>query len=139
MSKEELYTLNFNLSTTSLRRAKDIALDVCCSNQNAMRPGTLKNAEATGTYNKEHDITQVSVTISDLSTTPLHIAFETICQSARNRGIRLTGTEIVTPIPKRALIETGKYFLEKQHRSTGMDVRGMLPQYARHHDSLHRG
>lgn len=85
-----------------------------------MRPGTLKGTKAIGWYIEEYGIAQVSMNITDIATTPLHIAFDEVCRAADARGVRVTGTEIVGLVPKRTLIEAGKYFLRKQHRSVGI-------------------
>jgi glutamate formiminotransferase/formiminotetrahydrofolate cyclodeaminase len=85
-----------------------------------MRPGTLKGTKAIGWYIEEYGIAQVSMNITDIALTPLHVAFDEVCRAANERGIRVTGTEIVGLVPKRTLIEAGKYFLRKQHRSVGI-------------------
>ena len=138
-ARDFLIATNFNLNTTSTRRANAIAFDVRekgrpvregnpitgtpkkDENGNIiMQPGTLKGTKAIGWYIDEYKIAQVSMNITDINTTPLHVAFDEVCRCAQNRGIRVTGTEIVGLLPKRCLIEAGKYFLEKQHRSTGI-------------------
>jgi glutamate formiminotransferase/formiminotetrahydrofolate cyclodeaminase len=138
-ARDFLIATNFNLNTTSTRRANAIAFDVRekgrpvregnpitgtpkkDENGNViMQPGTLKGTKAIGWYIDEYKIAQVSMNITDINQTPLHIAFDEVCRCAQNRGVRVTGTEIVGLIPKRTLIEAGKYFLEKQHRSTGI-------------------
>ena len=134
-----LIATNFNLNSTSTRRANAIAFDVREKGrplregdaltgkiktdeqgQPVMRPGTLKGTKAIGWYIDEYKIAQVSMNITDINATPLHVAFDEVCRCAQNRGVRITGTEIVGLIPKRTLIEAGKYFLEKQQRSTGI-------------------
>ena len=80
----------------------------------------MKATKAIGWYIDEYGIAQVSMNITDINVTPLHIAFNEVCRCAQNRGIRVTGTEIVGLIPKRTLIEAGTYFLRKQNRSTGI-------------------
>mgnify|MGYP002622656982 CR=1 FL=1 len=85
-----------------------------------LNTGTLKATKAIGWYIDEYGIAQVSMNITNINVTPLHVAFDEVCRCAQNRGIRVTGTEIVGLIPKRTLIEAGRYFLEKQHRSTGI-------------------
>ena len=138
-ARDFLIATNFNLNTTSTRRANAIAFDVRekgrpvregnpitgtpkkDENGNViMQPGTLKGTKAIGWYIDEYKIAQVSMNITDINQTPLHITFDEVCRCAQNRGVRVTGTEIVGLIPKRTLIEAGKYFLEKQHRSTGI-------------------
>lgn len=138
-ARDFLIATNFNLNTTSTRRANAIAFDVRekgrpvregnpitgtpkkDENGNTiMQPGTLKGTKAIGWYIDEYKIAQVSMNITDINTTPLHVAFDEVSRCAQNRGIRVTGTEIVGLLPKRCLIDAGKYFLEKQHRSTGI-------------------
>ena len=85
-----------------------------------MIPGTLKGCKAIGWFIDEYGIAQVSMNITDINTTPLHVAFDEVCRAAQARGLRVTGTEIVGLVPKRTLIEAGRYFLEKQQRSTGI-------------------
>lgn len=138
-ARDFLIAVNFNLNTTSTRRANAIAFDVrekgrpvregnpiigkIVTDENGepvMRPGTLKGTKAIGWYIEEYGIAQVSMNITDIALTPLHIAFDEVCRAANERGIRVTGTEIVGLVPKRTLIEAGKYFLRKQHRSVGI-------------------
>ncbi len=140
-----LIATNFNLNTTSTRRANAIAFDVRekgrpmregnpitgkvkkDENGNTITlPGTLKCTKAIGWYIDEYGIAQVSMNITNIDVTPLHVAFDEVCRCAQNRGIRVTGTEIVGLIPKRTLIEAGKYFLEKQQRSTGIPEEDII-------------
>jgi glutamate formiminotransferase/formiminotetrahydrofolate cyclodeaminase len=86
-----------------------------------MIPGTLKGTKAIGWYIKEYGIAQVSMNITNISQTPLHIAFEEVSRCAGNRGIRVSGCEIVGLVPKKVLIDAGKYYLAKQNRSLGVD------------------
>lgn len=138
-ARDFLIAVNFNLNTTSTRRANAIAFDVRekgrpvregnpitgkivkdAEGNPVMRPGTLKATKAIGWYIEEYGIAQVSMNITDISVTPLHVAFDEVCRKADARGVRVTGTEIVGLVPKRALLESGRYFLRKQHRSTGI-------------------
>ena len=138
-ARDFLIAVNSNLNTTSTRRANAIAFDVRekgrpqreggkvtgkpIKDENGkpvMIPGTLKGTKAIGWYIDEYGIAQVSMNITDINTTPLHVAFDEVCRAANERGIRVTGTEIVGLIPKRALIDAGKYFLRKQQRSLGI-------------------
>lgn len=138
-ARDFLIAVNFNLNTTSTRRANAIAFDVRekgrpqreggkvtgkpLKDENGkplMIPGTLKGTKAIGWYIDEYGIAQVSMNITDINATPLHVAFDEVCRAANERGIRVTGTEIVGLIPKRALIDAGKYFLRKQQRSLGI-------------------
>lgn len=138
-ARDFLIAVNFNLNSTSTRRANAIAFDVRekgrpvregnpitgkivkdAEGNPVMRPGTLKATKAIGWYIEEYGIAQVSMNITDISVTPLHVAFDEVCRKADARGVRVTGTEIVGLVPKRALLEAGRYFLRKQHRSTGI-------------------
>ncbi|MDE6176088.1 MAG: cyclodeaminase/cyclohydrolase family protein, partial [Paramuribaculum sp.] len=85
-----------------------------------MIPGSLKGTKAIGWFIDEYGIAQVSMNITDIAATPLHVAFDEVCRKADARGVRVTGTEIVGLVPKRTLIEAGRYFLHKQQRSTGL-------------------
>ena len=138
-ARDFLIAVNFNLNTTSTRRANAIAFDVRekgrpvregnpitgrivkdAAGNPVMRPGTLRATKAIGWFIEEYGIAQVSMNITDISVTPLHVAFDEVCRKADARGVRVTGTEIVGLVPKRALVEAGKYFLRKQHRSVGI-------------------
>lgn len=144
-ARDFLIATNFNLNTTSTRRANAIAFDVRekgrpqreggspvgkpMKDENGktiMIPGTLKGTKAIGWFIDEYGIAQVSMNITNINETPLHIAFDEVCRCATNRGIRVTGTEIVGLIPKRTLIDAGKYFLRKQNRSTGIPEEDIL-------------
>lgn len=138
-ARDFLIAVNFNLNTTSTRRANAIAFDVRekgrpkreggkpngkpMKDENGntiMLPGTLKGTKAIGWFIDEYGIAQVSMNITDMGITPLHVAFDEVCRAAAARGIRVTGTEIVGLIPKRALIEAGKHYLRMQQRSLGI-------------------
>lgn len=138
-ARDFLIAVNFNLNTTSTRRAMAVAFDVRekgrpareggsltgkilkdAEGQTIWIPGTLKGCKAIGWYIEEYGIVQVSMNITDINTTPLHVAFEEVCRAAAARGLRVTGTEIVGLVPKRVLLETGRYYLEKQQRSLGI-------------------
>ncbi len=144
-ARDFLIAVNYNLNTTSTRRANAIAFDVrekgrpkregnpitgkIVKDENGktvMIPGTLKGCKAIGWYIDEYGIAQVSMNITDINTTPLHIAFDEVCRAAQARGLRVTGTEIVGLVPKRTLIEAGRYFLEKQQRSTGISEEEIM-------------
>lgn len=139
-ARDFLIAVNYNLNTTSTRRANAIAFDVREKGRPKREgnpitgkimkdekgnpiymPGTLKGTKAIGWYIKEYGVAQVSMNITDTRTTPLHVAFEEVCNKAAARGIRVTGTEIVGLVPKKTLIDAGKYFLRKQQRSVGID------------------
>lgn len=138
-ARDFLIAVNFNLNSTSTRRANAIAFDVRekgrpmreggkltgkplkdADGKPLMQPGTLKATKAIGWYIDEYGIAQVSMNITNIGITPLHVAFDEVTRAAAARGIRVTGTEIVGLVPKRALIDAGKYFLHKQQRSTGL-------------------
>ena len=138
-ARDFLIAVNYNLNSTSTRRANAIAFDVREkgrpmreggspvgkimkdeNGKNIMIPGTLKGTKAIGWFIDEYGIAQVSMNITDVNATPLHVAFDEVCRCAANRGLRVTGTEIVGLIPKSTLIEAGKYFLRKQQRSVGI-------------------
>ncbi len=134
-----LVAVNYNLNTTSTRRANAIAYDVR-ENGRPMREGgspvgkpmkdengkeirilgSLKCCKAIGWYIEEYGIAQVSMNLTNIGVTPLHVAFDEVCKKANERGIRISGTEIVGLVPKSCLIDAGKYFLRKQQRSTGI-------------------
>jgi len=138
-ARDFLIAVNFNLNTTSTRRANAIAFDVRekgrpvregnpvtgkivkdADGNPVMRPGTLRATKAIGWYIEEYGIAQVSMNLTDIAVTPLHVAFDEVCRKADARGVRVTGTEIVGLVPKRALVEAGRHFLRKQRRSTGI-------------------
>ena len=144
-ARDFLIAVNFNLNTTSTRRANAIAFDVREkgrpmrqgpsvtdkpvvdeNGKTVMIPGTLKGTKAIGWFIDEYGIAQVSMNITDISTTPLHVAFDEVCRAANARGVRMTGTEIVGLVPKRTLIEAGRYFLHKQQRSTGVSESELI-------------
>ena len=111
-----LIAVNFNLNTKSTSLANLIAYDVREKghpkqpNNPLPAPGKLKGCKAIGWFIDEYDIAQVSMNITDIDTTPLHIAYEEVCKVARERGVEVTGTEIIGLVPKRVLIEAGEYY-----------------------------
>ena len=120
-----LVAVNFNLNTTSTRRAMAVAFDVRekgrkIPNGEGWIPGTLKGTKAIGWYIDEYGIAQVSMNITDIDATPLHVAFDEVCRCAAARGLRVTGAEIVGLVPLRVLLEAGRYYLAKQQRSLGI-------------------
>ena len=138
-ARDFLVAVNFNLNTTSTRRANAIAFDVRekgrpkreggkvtgkpVTDENGkviMIPGTLPATKAIGWFIDEYGIAQVSMNITDINVTPLHKAFDEVCRAADARGVRVTGAEIVGLVPKRTLIDAGRYFLHKQQRSSGI-------------------
>lgn len=124
-ARDFLIAVNFNLNTTSTRRANAIAFDVREKGRPG-QPGSLPGTKAIGWYIDEYGIAQVSMNITDISRVPLHEAFDEVCRKADARGVRVTGTEIVGLVPKRTLIDAGKYFLRKQRRSLGIPDREII-------------
>ena len=144
-ARDFLVAVNYNLNTTSTRRANAIAFDVrekgrpmregnpitgkIMKDENGntiMKPGTLKACKAIGWFIEEYGIAQVSMNMTNLSITPLHAAFDEVCRAADARGVRVTGAEIVGLVPKSALVDAGRHFLRKQNRSTGLPERELV-------------
>jgi glutamate formiminotransferase/formiminotetrahydrofolate cyclodeaminase len=138
-ARKLLVAYNVNLNTTSTRRANAIAFDVRERGRVARRgdpltgeivrdaagepvwtPGSLHAVKAIGWYIEEYGIAQVSMNLTDLDVTPLHMAFDEVTRRAEARGVRVTGSEIVGGVPLAAMLEAGRYFLRKQRRSTGV-------------------
>ena len=144
-ARDFLVAVNYNLNTTSTRRANAIAFDVrekgrpmregnpitgkIMKDENGntiMKPGTLKACKAIGWFIEEYGIAQVSMNMTNLSITPLHVAFDEVCRAADARGVRVTGAEIVGLVPKSALVDAGRHFLRKQNRSTGLPEKELV-------------
>ena len=133
-ARDFLVAFNVNLNTTSTRWANAIAFDVRekgrdIPNESGGKinvPGTLKSVKAIGWYMKEYGQAQISMNLTNISVTPVHIAFEEVCRKAEDRGIRVTGSELVGLIPLKAIIDAGKYFLGKQHRSIGVSDNELI-------------
>lgn len=140
-----LVAVNFNLNTTSTRRAMAVAFDVREKGRKAREggsltgkllkdadgrqiwtPGTLKGTKAIGWYIDEYGIAQVSMNITDIDATPLHVAFEEVSRAAAARGLRVTGAEIVGLVPKKVLVEAGRFYLERQQRSLGISEEEII-------------
>lgn len=134
-----LVAYNVNLNTTSTRRANAVAFDIREKGRPQREgdpvvgkkkvgpdgkvlwtPGSLKACKAIGWYIEEFGIAQVSINLTDISVTPLHVAFEETCKKAEARGLRVTGSELVGVVPLQAMLDAGRYFLHKQQRSTGI-------------------
>ncbi len=134
-----LIAFNVNLNTTSTRRANAIAFDVrelgrikregnpltgkkvLDENGNPVRiPGSLRKVKAIGWYIEEYGIAQISMNLTDITVTPMHIAFEEVRKRAEARGVRVTGSELVGLVPLKAMLDAGKYYLRKQKRSLGV-------------------
>ena len=124
-----LVAVNFNLNTTSTRRAMAVAFDVREKGRKVggeWIPGTLKGCKAIGWYIDEYGIAQVSMNITDIDTVPLHVAFEEVSRAAAARGLRVTGAEIVGLVPKRVLVDAGRYYLGRQQRSRGISEKEII-------------
>jgi glutamate formiminotransferase/formiminotetrahydrofolate cyclodeaminase len=138
-ARDFLVAYNVNLNTTSTRRANAIAYDVrekgrpkregnpltgqIMKDENGetiMIPGTLKSVKAIGWYIEEYGIAQISMNLTNISVTPVHIAFDEVCRKADVRGVRVTGSELVGLIPLKSLLDAGRYYLEKQQMSSGI-------------------
>ncbi|MGQ7871283.1 glutamate formimidoyltransferase [Sunxiuqinia sp. sy24] len=134
-----LIAYNVNLNTTSTRRANSVAFDVREAGRVKREgnpvtgkivqdeygepvriPGSLKKVRAIGWFIEEYGVAQISMNLTDITITPIHVAFDAVCKSAESRGLRVTGSELVGLIPLQAMLEAGKYFLRKQQRSTGV-------------------
>ena len=144
-ARDFLVAVNYNLNSTSTRRANAIAFDVrekgrpmregnpitgkIIKDENGnpvMKPGTLKACKAIGWFIEEYGIAQVSMNMTNLAVTPLHVAFDEVCRAAEARGVRVTGAEIVGLVPKSVLVDAGRHFLRKQNRSTGLPERELV-------------
>ena len=140
-----LVAYNFNLNTTSTRRANAIAFDVRergrskregnpstgkiikdANGKPVMEPGTLKATKAIGWFIEEFGIAQISMNMTDISITPIHKAFDEVCAKAQARGIRVTGSELVGVVPLQAMLDAGKHYLRMQGRSTGIADREII-------------
>lgn len=140
-----LIAYNVNLNTTSTRRANAVAYDIRekgriiregdpvtgkiikdASGEPVYEPGLLKAVKAIGWYIEEYGIAQISINLTDLSVSPLHLVFDTACERAAARGMRVTGSELVGMVPLDAMIAAGKYFLHKQKRSTGIPEKEII-------------
>ena len=138
-ARDFLLAVNYNLNTTSVRRANAIAFDVRekgrpkregnpitgkvvkdANGETVNIPGTLKGTKAIGWYIDEYGVAQVSMNITNINETPLHIAFEEVCEKAAARGVRVTGLEIVGLVPRKVLIDAADFYLTKQQRSLGV-------------------
>ncbi len=141
-ARDFLVAYNVNLNTTSVRRANSVAFDVREQgriltdekgktlldekDEPKRQAGMCKSVKGIGWFIEEYGIAQVSMNLTNINETPLHIAFEACCKSAENRGMRVTGSELVGLIPKRVLIEAGQYFLKKQQRSAGISEEEII-------------
>ena len=144
-ARDFLVAYNVNLNTTSTRRANSIAFDVreagrvkregnsingkiiTDENGNPVNiPGSLKSVKAIGWFIEEYGVAQISMNLTNINITPLHIAFDEVCKKSTERGIRVTGSELVGLVPLKSLIDAGKYFLLKQERSVGVSEKELI-------------
>jgi len=138
-ARDFLVAFNVNLNTTSVRRANAIAFDVRERGREkregdpvtgkvvrdekgepVMIPGSLKAVKAIGWYIPEYGFAQISMNLTNIGVTPVHVAFDEVCKKAEERGVRVTGAELVGLIPLKSMLDAGKYFLHKQQRSAGL-------------------
>ncbi|MDX2002129.1 MAG: glutamate formimidoyltransferase [Chitinophagales bacterium] len=138
-ARDLLVAYNVNLNTTSVRRANAVAFDVreagrierkghpvtgeIVKDENGEPkriPGTCKSVKGIGWYIEEYGIAQISMNLTNLNDTPLHVAFDEVCKSAESRGMRVTGSELVGLVPLKSMLDAGKFFLKKQQRSVGV-------------------
>ncbi len=138
-ARDFLVAYNVNLNTTSVRRANAVAFDIRekgrpvregnpvtgkivkdAHGEPLFKPGSLKACKAIGWFIEEYGIAQVSINLTNISITPVHVAFEEACLKAQERGMRVTGSELVGLIPLKAMTDAGKYFLRRQQRSVGV-------------------
>jgi glutamate formiminotransferase / formiminotetrahydrofolate cyclodeaminase len=143
--RDFLVAYNVNLNTKSVRRANSVAFDVReqgriktedgtpygkpvldSSGEPVRVPGMLKQVKAIGWFVKEYAIAQVSMNLTNIEETPLHAAFDACCEAASNRGLRVTGSEIVGMVPKKCLVDAGRYFLRKQKWSEGASEEELI-------------
>jgi glutamate formiminotransferase/formiminotetrahydrofolate cyclodeaminase len=132
-ARDFLVAYNINLNTTSTRRANAIAFDVREAGRTVTengikvnKPGSLKSVKAIGWYIKEYGIAQISINLTNLNISPLHIVFDEVCKKAEARGVRVTGSELVGLIPLQAMLDAGRYFLIKQKRSAGVSESELI-------------
>ncbi|MCU4163763.1 glutamate formimidoyltransferase [Carboxylicivirga caseinilyticus] len=140
-----LIAYNVNLNTTSTRRANAIAFDVrergrvkregnpvtgkIITDEKGnpvMEPGMLKSVKGIGWFIEEYGVAQISMNLTDITVTPLHVAYDAVYERANARGVRVTGSEMVGVVPLQAMLDAGKYFLRKQERSTGIPEREII-------------
>jgi glutamate formiminotransferase/formiminotetrahydrofolate cyclodeaminase len=132
-ARDFLVAYNVNLNTTSTRRANAVAFDVREAGRNVVvngekvnQPGSLKSVKAIGWFIEEYGVAQISMNLTNINITPLHIAFDEVCKKADARGIRVTGSELVGLVPLKSLTDAGRYFLRKQQRSTGVSEKELI-------------
>ena len=133
-ARDFLVAYNVNLNTTSVRRANSVAFDIRENGRKVqnekgeeiVQPGSCKSVKAIGWFIEEYGIAQVSMNLTNINITPLHIAFDECVKSAYQRGMRVTGSELVGLVPLKSLTDAGKYFLTKQNRSVGVSEKELV-------------
>jgi glutamate formiminotransferase/formiminotetrahydrofolate cyclodeaminase len=141
-ARDFLIAYNVNLNTTSTRRANAVAFDIREKGRQQTDekgkvvkddkgeavwvPGLLKNVKAIGWFIEEYGVAQISINLTNMNATPLHVVFDTACQRAEARGMRVTGSELVGLVPLQAILEAGKFFLRKQKRSVGVSEAELI-------------
>ncbi|UCE60143.1 MAG: glutamate formimidoyltransferase [Phycisphaerales bacterium] len=144
-ARDFLVAYNVNLNTTSTRRANAIAFDVREKGRvktvdgkpgskavmdekgnKVWSPGTLKCVKGIGWFIEEYGVAQISMNLTNISVTPVHVAYDEVCKKAQDRGIRVTGSELVGLMPLQAVLDAGKYFLRKQGRSLGVSDKELI-------------
>lgn len=144
-ARDFLVAFNVNLNTTSVRRANSIAFDVRERGREkregnpitgkvvrddegnpVMIPGSLKFVKAIGWYIPEYGFAQISMNLTNIGVTPVHVAFDEVCKKAEARGVRVTGSELVGLIPLSSMLEAGRYFLHRQQRSAGVSDQDLI-------------
>jgi glutamate formiminotransferase/formiminotetrahydrofolate cyclodeaminase len=144
-ARDFLVAYNVNLNTKAVGRATSVAFDVRengriktddgtpsgkpvldAKGEPVRIPGLLKHVKAIGWYVEEYGIAQVSMNLTNIEETPLHAAFDACNEAASKRGLRVTGSEIVGLLPKKCLVDAGKYFLRKQHWSEGASEEDLI-------------
>jgi glutamate formiminotransferase/formiminotetrahydrofolate cyclodeaminase len=132
-ARDFLVAYNVNLNTTSTRRANAVAFDVREAgrtikdgDKTVQVPGSLKFVKAIGWFIEEYGVAQISINLTNIRVTPVHIAFDEVAKKAAERGMRATGSELVGLIPLQSMLDAGRYFLEKQQRSTGVSEKELI-------------
>ena len=139
-ARDFLIAYNINLNTTSTRRANSVAFDIREKGRisreggtltgkilkdkqgnTIWKPGSLKHVKAIGWFIEEYGVAQISMNLTNIKETPIHIVFDEVCKKAQERGLRVTGSELVGLIPLQSMLDAGKYFLKKQNRSVGIE------------------
>lgn len=144
-ARDFLVAYNINLNTTSTRRANAVAFDVREKGRVKREghpltgkivkdgngdpvyiPGTLKEVKGIGWFIEEYGVAQISMNLTNIKVTPVHVAFDEVCKKADARGLRVTGSELVGLVPLDAMLDAGKYFLRKQERSLGVSESELI-------------